>query len=39
MKISRDGCPGHPYIEFGVKACYKEKVPRSKGRQPEGGPN
>jgi hypothetical protein len=30
-KISRDGSPGYPYIEFGARACYKEEVPQAEG--------
>jgi len=28
---SVDGCPRRPYIEFGAKARYKEKVPPTEG--------
>jgi hypothetical protein len=31
VKMSRDGCPSYPYIEFGVRARYKEEVPPTEG--------
>ena len=31
QKISRDGSPSRPYIEFGARARYKEKVHPTEG--------
>jgi hypothetical protein len=39
FRMSGDGCPGCPYIEFRPRACTKKRFSRPKGRKPEEGPS
>jgi hypothetical protein len=31
VRMSRDGSPSGPYIEFGARVRYREEVPLTKG--------